>query len=132
MVQKWQRKSRDNPLGSHFFIPVGRGANLGTTAMTKIFHGQNHSLQTAKMKVVHNLGNMYEVLVLKLNEHVNISDEYLTLRNILRSFNLKGTPVMLLVEKTKTMDTYRFLYEETMDKYMVDLLSNLDAHIKDT
>jgi hypothetical protein len=27
--------------------------------------------------------------------------------------------------------TYHFLYEETIEKYMVNLLSNLDSHIKD-
>jgi hypothetical protein len=83
------------------------------------------------MKMVHNLGDMGEVLNLELNEHVDISGEYLTLRNILRSFNVKGNPVILPVEKTNTLGTYRFLYEETMEKYMVDLLRNLDSHIKD-
>jgi hypothetical protein len=34
------------------------------------------------------------------------------------------------VKKTNTLGTYRFLYEETMENYMVDLLSNLDSHIK--
>jgi hypothetical protein len=83
------------------------------------------------MKLVHNLGDMDEVLDIELNEHVDISDEYLTLRNILRSFKVKGIPVILSVEKTNIPGTYRFLYEETMEKYMVDLLSNLDSHIKD-
>jgi hypothetical protein len=38
------------------------------------------------MKLVHNLGDMDEGLDLELSEHVDVSDEYLTLRNILRSF----------------------------------------------
>jgi hypothetical protein len=40
MVKKWQRiqESSGNPLGNQYFVPVGRGADLGTTAMTKIFH----------------------------------------------------------------------------------------------
>jgi hypothetical protein len=40
------------------------------------------------MKLVHNMGYMYEVLDLELNEHVDISDEYLTLQSILRSFKV--------------------------------------------
>jgi hypothetical protein len=75
---------------------------------------------------------MDEVLDLELNEHFNISDEYLTIRNILWGLKVKGNPVILLVENTYTVGTRRFLYEETMDKYMVDLMSNIDAHIKDT
>jgi hypothetical protein len=99
--------------------------------MTKIFHGYNQFLRSTKMKLVHSLGDMDEVLDLELNEHVDILNEYLTLRNILRSFKVKVIPVILSVEKTNTLVTYHFLYEETMDKYMVDLLSNLDSHIKD-
>jgi hypothetical protein len=83
------------------------------------------------MKLVHNLGDMDKVLDLELNEHVDILDEYLTLRNILRSFKVKEKHVILSVEKTNTPGTYRFLFDETMEKYMVDLLSNLDSHIKD-
>jgi hypothetical protein len=30
--------------------------------MTKIFHGQNHFLRSTKMKLVHNMGDMDEVL----------------------------------------------------------------------
>jgi hypothetical protein len=83
------------------------------------------------MKLVHSLGDMDEVLDLELSKHVDISDEYLTLRNILRSFKVKNTPVIRSVEKTNTLGTYRFLYNESMEKYMADLLSNLDSHIKD-
>jgi hypothetical protein len=36
------------------------------------------------------------------------------------------------VDKTNTIGTHRFLYHENMGKYMVDLLSNIDEHIKDT
>jgi hypothetical protein len=98
--------------------------------MTKIFHGQNQFLCSTKMKLVHNVGDMDDVLDLELNEHIDISDEYLTLQNILRRFKVKGKPVIISVEKTNTLGTYRFLYEKTMDKYMVDLLSNMDSHIK--
>jgi hypothetical protein len=110
MVKKWQRieESSGNPLASQFFVPVGRGADLGTTAITKIFHGQNHFLCSTKMKLVHNLGDMDEVIAIELNENVDISDEYLTLCNILRSFKVKGTPVILSVKKTNTPGTYRF------------------------
>jgi hypothetical protein len=37
-----------------------------------------------------------------------------------------------MVEKTNTIGTYIFLYHENMEKYMVDLLSKIDDHIKDT
>jgi hypothetical protein len=133
MVKKWQRieESSGNPLASQYFVPIGRGADLFTTAMTKIFHGQNHFLRSTKMKLVHNLGDMDEVLDLELSEHVDISDEYLTLRNILRSFKVKNTPVIQSIENTNTPGTYRFLYDESMEKYIADLLSNLDSHIKD-
>jgi hypothetical protein len=49
----------------------------------------------------------------------------------LRSFKVKVNPVIISVEKTNTPGTYPFLYEETMEKYMVDFMSNLDSHIKD-
>jgi hypothetical protein len=94
MVKKWQRieDSSGNPLDNQYFVPVGREADLGTTAMTNIFHGQNHFLRSTKMKLVHNLGDMDEVLDLELSEHVDISVEYFTLRNILRSFKVKKLP----------------------------------------
>jgi hypothetical protein len=74
MIKKWQRieESSGNPLANQNFFPVGRGVDLGTTAMTKIFHGQNHFLHSTKMKLVHNLGDMDEVLYLELSEHVDI------------------------------------------------------------
>jgi hypothetical protein len=110
MVKKWQgiEESSGNPLAIQFFVPVGRGADLGTIAMTKIFHGQNQFLRSTKMKLVHNLVDMDEVLDLELNEHIDISEEYLALRNILRSFKVKGSPVILSVENTYTLGTYRF------------------------
>jgi hypothetical protein len=54
MVKKWQRieDSSGNPLANQYFVPVVRGGDLGTTAMTKIFHGQNHFLRSTKMKLV--------------------------------------------------------------------------------
>jgi hypothetical protein len=81
-------------LASQLFDPVGRGSDLGTIGMTKIFHGQNQNLRSTKMKLMHNLGYMDKVLDLELNEDVDISDEYLTLRNILRSFKVKGSLVI--------------------------------------
>jgi hypothetical protein len=99
--------------------------------MTKIFHGQNYFLRSTKMKLVHNLGDMDEVLDLELSEHIDISDEYLSLRNIMRSFKVKNTPIIRYFEKTNTLGTYCFLYDESMEKHMADLLSNLDSHIED-
>jgi hypothetical protein len=37
-----------------------------------------------------------------------------------------------MVEKINTIGTYRSLYHENMVKYMVDILSNINDHIKDT
>jgi hypothetical protein len=39
-IQQWQRIEEEsgNPLGGQYFVPVGRGADLGTNAMTNIFH----------------------------------------------------------------------------------------------
>jgi hypothetical protein len=56
--QHWQRIEEEsgNPLGGQNFVPVGRGVDLGTNAMSKIFHKQNQFLRTTKMKLVHNLG----------------------------------------------------------------------------
>jgi hypothetical protein len=133
MVKKWQHieELSGNHLAKQYFVPVGRGDDLGTTAMTKIFHGRNHFLRSTQMKLVHNLGDMDEVLDLELSEHVDLSDEYLTLRYILRSFKFKNTPVIRSVEKTNTLGTYRLLYDESMGKYIADLLNNLDSHITD-
>jgi hypothetical protein len=75
---------------------------------------------------------MDEGLDIDINDHVYIPHEYRTLINILRSFRLKNNHVILMVEKTNTIGTYRFLYHENTEKYMVDLLSNIDDHIKDT
>jgi hypothetical protein len=81
------------------------------------------------MKLVHNLD---EVLDIDLNDHVDTPHTYRTLRNILRSFRVKNNQVILMVEKMNTIGTYRFLSHENMEKYMVDLISNIDDHIKDT
>jgi hypothetical protein len=73
MVQQWQgiEEESDNPLGGQYFVPVGRRVDLGTPAMTNIFHNQNQFLRTTKMKLVHNMEEMDEVLDIELNEHVN-------------------------------------------------------------
>jgi hypothetical protein len=135
MVQQWQRIEEEsgNPLCGQYFVPVRRGADLGTTTMTNIFHEQNQFVQTTKMKLVHNLGEMDEVLHIELNEHIAIPHEYRTLRSIQCSFRIEDNHVIvLMVEKTNTVGTYRFFYHENLDKYMVDLLSNIDDHIKET
>jgi hypothetical protein len=134
MVQQWKRIEEEsgNLLSGQYFVPVERGAYLGTNAMTNIFHTQNQFLRTTKMKLVHNLGEMDEVLDIDINDHVDIPHEYRTIRNIWRSFRVKNDQVIRMVEKTKTIDTYQFRYHKNMEKYMVDLLSNIDEHIKDT
>jgi hypothetical protein len=62
-------------------------------------------------KLVRNLGDVEEVLDLELNEHINISDEHLTLCNISWSFKVKGNQVIMSVEKTNTLGAYHFSYE---------------------
>jgi hypothetical protein len=73
MVQKWQRieEERDNPLGGQYFVPVGRRSDLGTNAITNIFHKQNQFLRTTKMKLVHKLGEMDEGFDIDLNDHAD-------------------------------------------------------------
>jgi hypothetical protein len=61
------------------------------------------------MKLVHNLGEMDEGLDIDLNDHIDIPHEYRTIRNILRSFWVKNNQGILMVEKTNTIGTYRFL-----------------------
>jgi hypothetical protein len=51
------------------------------------------------MKLVHNLGEMDEVLAIDLHAHVDIPHEYRTLRNILRSFRVKDNQVIIKVKK---------------------------------
>jgi hypothetical protein len=134
LVQQWQRIEDEsgNRLDGQYFVPVGRRADLGTSAMNNIFHKQNQFLRTTKIKLVHNLGEIDEVLDIEINEHVDIPHEYRTLCNILRSFRVKNNQVIIMVEKTNTVGTYGFLYHQNMEKYMFDLLSNIDDHIKDT
>jgi hypothetical protein len=100
MIQQWQiiEETSGNPLGGQSFVPVGRGADLGTPAMTNICHNQNQFLRTMKMKLVHNLGEMDEVLYIELNEHVEISHEYRMLRNILLGFRVNDTQIIITVK----------------------------------
>jgi hypothetical protein len=129
VVQPWHRikEERGNPLGGQYF-----GADLWTNTMTNIFHKQNQFLRASKMKLVHNLEEMDEGLDIDLNAHVDIPPGYRMLRNILRSFWVKNNQVILMVERKNMTGTYRFLYHENMEKYMVDLLSKIEDHIKDT
>jgi hypothetical protein len=66
--------------------------------MWNLFLHQNQFLQNTKMQLVHNLNDMDEILSLDLNKHVDLDPEYLTLRNILRSFKVRGNPVIQSIE----------------------------------
>jgi hypothetical protein len=90
LVRKWQNLEEEsgNPLGTQYLVLVGRGANLGSEVMRNLFLRQNQFLRNTKMQLVHNLNDMDEILSLDLHEHVDIDPEYLTLRNILRSFKV--------------------------------------------
>jgi hypothetical protein len=132
LVRKWQNLDDDsgNPLGTQYLVPVGRGANLGSAVMRNLFLRQNHFLRNTRMQLVHNLNDMDEIISLDLNEHVDIDPEYLTLRNILRSFKVRGNPVFQSIERTAETGTYKFLYHAAMEKYVKDLMSGLDEHIR--
>jgi hypothetical protein len=108
MVQQWQRTEEDidNHLGEKYFVPVGRGADLGNNAMANNFNNQNQFLRTTKVKLVHNLGEMDEGLDIDLNDHVDTPHEYRRLRNTLRIFWANNNQVILVVEKTNTIGTY--------------------------
>jgi hypothetical protein len=82
------------------------------------------------MQLVHNLNDMDEIISLDLNEHVDINPEYLTLRNILRSFKMRGNPVIQSIEWTAETGTYKFLYHAAMEKYVKDLMVGLDEHTR--
>jgi hypothetical protein len=99
--------------------------------MTLIFHSQNQFLTTTRMKIVHNLGDMGELLDIELDEHVDIAHEYRTLRKIIWSFRVKDKQVIISVEKTNPVITYHFLYRDIIEKYIVDLLGNISENITD-
>jgi hypothetical protein len=58
------------------------------------------------MKLVHNLGELDEVLDIDLNDRVDIPNEYRMLRNILRSFTVNNNQVIIMVKKTNMIGTY--------------------------
>jgi hypothetical protein len=91
-------EEHDNPLGTQYMVPVGRGANLGSEVMRNLFLCQNQFLRNTKMQLVHNLNDMDEILSLDLNEHVDLDPEYLILTNILRRFKVRGDPVIQSIE----------------------------------
>jgi hypothetical protein len=82
------------------------------------------------MQLVHNLNDMDEILSLDLNEHVDLDPEYLTLRNILRSFKVRGNPVIQSIERTTESGTYKLLYHVAMEKHVKDLMEGIDEHIR--
>jgi hypothetical protein len=90
LVRKCQNLDKESgyPLGIQYLVPVGLGANLGSEVMQNIFLRQNQFFRNTEMQLVHNLNDMDEILSLDLNEHADFDPEYLTLRNILRSFKL--------------------------------------------
>jgi hypothetical protein len=60
------------------------------------------------MQFVRNLNDMDQILSLDLNGHVDIVPEYLTLRSIIRSFKVRGKPVIQSIERTVETGTYIF------------------------
>jgi hypothetical protein len=132
LVRKWQNLDEEsgNPLGTQYLVPVGRGANLGSEVMRNLFLRQNQFLGHTNMQLVHNLNDMDEILSLDLNKHVDLDPEYLTLRNILRSFKVRGTPVIQYIERTAESGTYKLLYHVAMEKHVKDLMEGIDEHIR--
>jgi hypothetical protein len=129
MVRKWQNldKESGNPLGTQYLVPVGSGENLGSEVMWNLFLRQNQFLRNTKMQIVHNLNDMDEILSLDLNEHVDLDPEYLTLRNILRSFNLRGNPVIQYIKRTAESGTYKLLYHAAMEKNVKDFVGDWET-----
>jgi hypothetical protein len=82
------------------------------------------------MQLVHNLNDMDEILSLDLHEHVDLDQEYLTLRNILRSFKVRGNPVIQYIERTAESGTCKQLYHTAMEKHVKDLMEGIDEHIR--
>jgi hypothetical protein len=117
LVRKWQNLDEEsvNPLGTQHLVHVGRGANIGSEVMRKLFLRQNQFLRNTKMQLVHNLNDMDEIISLDLLEHVDLDPEYLTLRNILRSFKVRGNPVIQSIERTAESGTYKILYHAAME-----------------
>jgi hypothetical protein len=118
-----------NPLETQYVVPVGRGANLGSEVMWNLFLQHNQFLRNTKMKLVHNLNDMDDNLSLDLHEHVDLDQEYLTLRNILRSFKVRGNPVIQSIEQTAESGTYKLLYHAAIEKHVKDLTEGIDEHI---
>jgi hypothetical protein len=132
LVRKWRNLDEEsgNPLGTQYVVPVGRGANLGTEVMRNLFLRQNQFLRNTKMQLLHNHNDMDEILSLDLNEHVDLDPEYLTLRNILRSFKVRGNPVIQSIERMAESGTYKLLYHVAMEKHVKDLMEGIDKHIR--
>jgi hypothetical protein len=82
------------------------------------------------MQLVHNLNDVDEILSLDLSEHVDLDPEYLTLRNILRSFKMRGNPVIQSIERMAESVTYKLLYHAAMEKHVKDLMEGIDEHIR--
>jgi hypothetical protein len=57
------------------------------------------------------------MLTLELNEHVDIVLEYLTLRNIIHSFKVRGDPAVQSIKRTAETGKDRFLYHVKIEKY---------------
>jgi uncharacterized protein Usg len=118
-----------NPLGTQYLVPVGLGANLVSEFMWNLFLCQNQFLRNTKMQLVHNLNDMDEILSLDVNEHVDLNPEYPTLRNILRSFKMRGNPVIQSIWRTAEPGTYKLLYHPAIETYVKDLMEGIDEHI---
>jgi hypothetical protein len=73
---------------------------------------------------------MDEILSLDLNEHVHLDPEYLTLRNILRSFKVRGNPVIQSIERMAESGPYTLLYHSEMEKHVNDLMEGIDEHLR--
>jgi hypothetical protein len=67
---------------------------------------------------------MDEILSLDLNEHVDLDPEYLTLRNILRSFKLLGNPVIQYI------NLQTLISRCNEKKHVKDLMEGIDEHLR--
>jgi hypothetical protein len=82
------------------------------------------------MQLVHNLNDMDEILSLDLHDHVDLDPEYLTLGNILRSFKVRGNPLIQSIEQTAESGTHKLFYHAPIEKHIKGLMEGIDEHIR--
>jgi hypothetical protein len=73
---------------------------------------------------------MDEILSLDLNENVDLDPEYLTLRNILQSFKVRGNPGSSLSSERLKQELTNTYITQQWKTYVKDLMEGIDEHIR--